>query len=274
MGLSVFKNLVELSGSDVFAVCHPGDSSDSRSVGQEFSDYCQKQEIEFFAEDGVGSLRKALNTFHPDVVLVCGWYTLIPAELLSMAPLGFFGIHNSLLPNYKGGSPLVWAMINGESIFGSTLFRLSPGIDDGPILHQVSVSSEAFETIGSLLTKIENRVCAEFPKMFLEYINSPWELRDQVGSGRTFKSRRPSDGLIDFSRPALEVCNFIHAQSRPYPGAHTSRLGKTIRIWSAHPVTKQFPATAYSQMGASGAQEGLVFSCEDCDIITFDWQED
>ena len=56
--------------------------------------------------------------------------------------LGVWGIHNSLLPKYRGGSPLVWQLINSEKVVGSSFFKFTSGMDDGVILDQVKIENQ------------------------------------------------------------------------------------------------------------------------------------
>ena len=69
-------------------------------------------------------------------MLILGWFYKVPKSIRDLSKLGAWGIHASLLPKYAGGSPLTWAIINGEKQTGITLFRLDDGIDDGDIISQ------------------------------------------------------------------------------------------------------------------------------------------
>jgi methionyl-tRNA formyltransferase len=79
---------------------------------------------------------EALQRLRPDILIVIGWYYLLPRSVRELAPKGAVGIHASLLPKYRGGAPLVWAMINGETEAGVSLFYLNDGVDDGDLIGQ------------------------------------------------------------------------------------------------------------------------------------------
>lgn len=272
LGLSVLSRLVSVSNGESIAVCHPMDQGDSRSVVTSFSQFCRENNIPLSVTADDDSLRNLIINWKPDLVVVCGWYKIITPEVLSLVPRGFVGIHNSLLPNYRGGSPLVWAMINGEAVVGSTLFLLSEGVDDGPILHQISASVEGLEQIGSVLKRLEKKICDEFPSKIMEYALAPWELQEQLGLGTTYPIRKPQDGKIDFSLSVREVCNFIHAQSRPYPGAFATVSGKTVRIWRACPADSELSICTSPGRNSHHKPETLKFSCADGSILTCDWE--
>src|SRR5262245_529634 len=104
------------------------------------------QIMELCCERGVPCyLRKTLKPEHedairalaPDLIVVMGWRTLIGDRVLSAARNGSVGVHESLLPAYRGFAPVNWAVINGESRTGVTLFHMTAsGIDDGDIVAQ------------------------------------------------------------------------------------------------------------------------------------------
>ena len=72
-------------------------------------------------------LLENVTAWKPDAFLVAGWYHMIPKSWRKIAPA--YGLHASLLPDYSGGAPLVWAMINGETKTGITCFQMNDGVD-------------------------------------------------------------------------------------------------------------------------------------------------
>ena len=88
------------------------------------------------------SYSNIMKEIQPDVILVLGWYYLVPKIIREIAKVGTFGIHASLLPEYAGGSPLVWAIINGEKETGVTTFKLEEKVDTGNIYLQETIKIE------------------------------------------------------------------------------------------------------------------------------------
>jgi methionyl-tRNA formyltransferase len=174
-----------------------------------------------------------IKNINPDVILVMGWYYMVPTKIRNLALYGAWGIHASLLPNYAGGAPLVWAIINGESKTGATLFQLGDGVDDGDIIDQVEVEIEHEDTIKEVYSKIT----LVSKKMLSNAFHNPDKIRfkkqdkDRI---RVFPQRKPDDGELDLTKPAMELYNFIRAQSAPYPGAFIRTCdGKKIIIEKA-----------------------------------------
>ena len=100
-------------------------------------------DLPFYEIDSIDGKRvkdfdNVLEDLSLDLILVLGWYYIIPKLIREKLKHGAWGIHASLLPNYAGGAPLNWAIINGEKKTGVTLFRLSDGVDDGDIISQKS----------------------------------------------------------------------------------------------------------------------------------------
>ena len=179
-------------------------------------------------------LSDALAAWKPDFILVIGWYHMVPRKIREMAPLGCAGVHASLLPRYRGGAPLVWAMINGERETGVSLFHLSDGVDDGDIIGQKSFEIAPADTIAEVLTRCEE-VTISLLRQYLPAIaegNAP-RIQQDVSRATVFQQRSPEDGRIDWQWSAEKIKNFIKAQTRPYPGAFTDVGGKRLRIWNA-----------------------------------------
>ena len=77
-----------------------------------------------------------IQKWNPDLLLALGWYYMIPRNVRENVALGCAGIHASLLPLYRGGAPIPWAIINGETETGVTFFYFSDGVDDGDMMRR------------------------------------------------------------------------------------------------------------------------------------------
>lgn len=177
-------------------------------------------------------LLEAVAKWNPDAFLVAGWYHMIPKNWRELAPA--YGLHASLLPDYSGGAPLVWAMINGETKTGITLFQMDDGVDSGPIVSQAEVSIRNDDTIASIYSRIEDHGLELLRQALPAMANGTLSLYQQDESKRrTFLQRSPDDGLINWGQNARLIDCFIRAQTRPYPGAFSRFNGDIIKIWSA-----------------------------------------
>ncbi len=185
-------------------------------------------------------LLEEVATWKPEVFLVAGWYHMIPKSWLSLAPA--YGLHASLLPDYSGGAPLVWAIINGETKTGITLFQMDDGVDSGPIAAQMEEPIYADDTIATLYARIELRGLELLADALPKLAQGSLTLRTQDHSKRRIMPQRSAhDGRIDWSQDADNIDRFIRAQTRPYPGAFSTFTDQHLTIWSAHRLTKETP---------------------------------
>ena len=181
------------------------------------------------------SLIQKVKSWQPDAFLVAGWYHMIPKLFREIAPA--YGLHASLLPDYSGGAPLVWAIINGEKNTGITLFQMDDGVDSGPILAQTETIISDEDTIATLYARIEELgiklIKENIPKLVSG--NITLSIQDNT-KRRMVPQRKPEDGKIDWNKDNDSIDRFIRAQTKPYPGAFTYLNGQLIHIWKAKKV--------------------------------------
>jgi methionyl-tRNA formyltransferase len=244
LGLSILRVLLEASPGVQWSVIHPDDTSDARSVLDEFRQLCHARALPFSLSASGAETRTQLARLRPDIGFVCGWYTLIDPQTLSSVAGGLWGIHNALLPRYRGASPLVWSMIRGEPVVGSSVFRLSSGMDDGELLHQVRVENTTDDDIASILAKIEARLIEELPGRWQALLEGRAELLAQSEAGASYCGQRiEADGLIDWQQAARTVHDFIRAQAPPYPGAFSFLGTDQIRFLASRPLDVRYDGT-------------------------------
>jgi len=212
--------------------------SKTKVTNYNFSDIpalARKYKIRHFEVDSQKGKRlsdhyEQIRNCKPDVIMVAGWYYMVPEKIRDLARYGAWGLHGSLLPKYAGSAPLVWAMIKGEKKTGVTLFKLDNGIDSGDIISQQPFSIGHDDTIKEVYDKATN-ISKEILVKALKNINRIKFKKQNRKKARIFPPRHPDDGKIDFSKSALEIYNFIRAQSFPYPGAFIrTRDGKKLVI--------------------------------------------
>lgn len=166
-----------------------------------------------------------------DLILVLGWYYMLPKSTRELTKYGAWGIHASLLPNYAGGAPLNWAIINGEKETGVTLFRMEDGVDDGDIIAQKSFSIEYEDTIKEVYKKATIASKGILLEVLLENIENIKFISQDKSKIKVFPQRKPDDGEIDLTKTSEEIYNFVRAQSNPYPGAFIKTIdGKKLII--------------------------------------------
>lgn len=177
---------------------------------------------------------EAIKKLQPELIVVIGWYYMIPKQIRELAPKGCVGMHASLLPKYRGGAPLVWAMINGEEKTGLTFFYLEEGTDNGDIIAQEEIPIKPGDTIKELVNKVTDAAVRFTEKYIPLLANGTAPATKQDESQATYvPQRKPEDGEINWDWEPERIKNFIRAQTHPYPGAFTVVNGKKVIIWDA-----------------------------------------
>src|SRR5579859_787838 len=150
--------------------------------------------------------RRQLTELEPDAIVVVGYGRIVPPWMLELPPLGNINLHASLLPKYRGAAPIQWAIANGETITGNTTMRIDAGLDTGDILHQQELAitpDDTAETLAPRLASIGADLMIETLRGLQEGSIHP---RPQLNSQATLAPiLKKEDGLIDFSRPAVET---------------------------------------------------------------------
>jgi methionyl-tRNA formyltransferase len=190
-------------------------------------------EIDSAEKSRIGDYSEVIRKISPDVILVLGWYYMVPKKIRDLAKFGAWGIHASLLPKYAGGAPLVWAIINGEDRAGVSLFRLDDGVDDGDIIKQKAFPIKRSDTIKSVYKKATDS-SVEILTETLKNMDKVVFTKQDKTKIDIYPQRKPEDGEIDLSSSSEKLYDFIRAQSSPYPGAFIRTIdGKKLVIEKA-----------------------------------------
>ena len=169
-----------------------------------------------------------------DLILMVNWRYIVPSEVYSRASRGCYVFHDSLLPKYRGFSPTVWAMINGERETGVTLFRAAEDFDSGDIVAQVGVSIEECDTIATVVERVSREYLAVIERNFFNLLAGKVACSPQNHDEATYASKwTPGDARIDWAAGSRAIYNLIRATTRPYPGAYTFLDGRKLVIWAA-----------------------------------------
>ncbi|MBM2814673.1 MAG: Methionyl-tRNA formyltransferase [Ignavibacteria bacterium] len=173
-----------------------------------------------------------LSSYNPDIIVVVA-FRILPVAVYSLAKLGTFNIHASLLPKYRGAAPINWAIINGEKETGMTSFLLQEKVDTGDILLQRKIQIPDWYTAGDLhdaMMPIAAELCIETCNLLLKG-NYQTILQDNSLATPAPKLFR-ENCKIDWNKDAETVKNFIHGTS-PFPGAWTLLNGSSLKILQA-----------------------------------------
>jgi methionyl-tRNA formyltransferase len=173
----------------------------------------------------------------PDVIFAIGWSQLVGPELSATAKRGVVGFHPALLPKNRGRAAIAWTILQGVEEAGASLFWIDDGVDSGPILAQKRYCVDPRETVPTLLAKCVNALAAGLDEVLPQLIKGhvPGIVQDHTQA--TYLARRTAeDGLIDWTRPRIEIDRLVRAVTKPYPGAFTFTKKRKVLIWAAEPI--------------------------------------
>jgi methionyl-tRNA formyltransferase len=262
LGLRVLQEIRALSPDTLVGAITIDDRADTRGRFDAFSSFAETAQLPLHVATSRAHAEQLINELRPDFCLVVGWYWLVSAAAIAAVPHGFVGIHNSLLPRYRGGSPLVWQILQGEPEAGFSVFSFTPGMDDGAIWAQGRVTVERDDQIATVLDKMERATVDVVRDWYPRLLDGSATPTEQDHSGATYCAQRsPADGRIDWRASARRVHDFIRAQSEPYPGAFTVLGDREIRVWKA----REFPHIYIGTPGqvARVSADGVTVICGD-----------
>lgn len=232
-----FKPLVVFTIPEFFDISYSKGTKVKNYNYGSLKEICEEHQIPLHFID---STNKTINDYASiieelklDLILVMGWYYMIPPKIRDLSKHGAWGIHASLLPDYAGGAPLVWAIINGEKRTGVSLFKLDNGVDDGDIISQQEISIDENDTIREVYIKATNASMEILVASLNDFPKIDYKPQDKSNL-KIYPQRAPSDGELDLNKNSTELYNFIRAQSAPYPGAFIRTIdGKKLIIEKA-----------------------------------------
>ena len=175
-----------------------------------------------------------IKSLNPDLMITCAFGQILSQEILDIPRFGVVNIHASLLPQYRGASPIHYALLNGEKNTGITIMKTDIGIDTGDIMLQQSVAIDDNETCGELFSKLST-VGADCIIKALELIEGgKAELTKQDNDLATLtKIIKKEDALIDWADSAVNIYNKIRAFN-PSPIAFCYLSGQPFKVYKAH----------------------------------------
>jgi len=193
--------------------------------------YADAQNIpSFVGNPRQGRALEVLKEFPIDVLLSVNYLFLIEQDLINFPKLAAINYHGSLLPRYRGRTPHVWAIINGETSTGVTAHQIVSECDAGDILIQREITISPDETGAGLLEAFE-RMYPEMIRETMEALAEGVRFQPQEHELASYFGKRvPEDGQIDWSWQRFRIRNWVRAQTPPYPGAFSYCGNIKIRI--------------------------------------------
>jgi methionyl-tRNA formyltransferase len=201
-----------------------------------------------------------IRAWGPDVIVVAAFGQILRPHLLDLPPRGCINVHASLLPRWRGASPIQYAIMAGDGESGITLMQMDEGLDTGPVFVQKAIPILPRETAATL----HDRLAALGGEMLAVYLDDILAGRipatPQDDSVSTYAPMiKKKDGRLTWSEPAVDLDRRIRAMT-PWPGAFTFWGKKRLKVITAVPFARPLPAAPPGQVIAQplGGEDAVV----------------
>lgn len=212
--------------------------------------------------DGVDIL-KSLNA---DIMVTAAYGQILSQEIIDICPHKIVNVHGSLLPKYRGATPIQQSIIDGESETGVTIMQTEAGIDTGDIILQQSLKIEQNDTYGTLSQKLAE-VGGDLVVKALDLIETgkaTFTKQNETLATHT-KMIKKDENIIDFNKTAIQIVNFVRGLN-PNPVAIFKIKENSFKVFSAqvyqnYNEIENYNSYQIGQVVLSSAKKGLVIKC-------------
>jgi len=196
---------------------------------------------------------EALAALAPDIGVVAASGHILPNHLLDSFPHRVLNVHASLLPRYRGASPVASAILNGDPATGATIMRVVREVDAGPIVARVETPIGPLDTMGLLTDRIAHLGADLLVDVLPRWIAGTIEETPQDEAHVTFAPKLArADGIIDWAEPAEVIARRVRA-FHPWPLATTIYRGESLNIHAAWPLPVDLDAPAGTVLVGDGS---------------------
>lgn len=197
----------------------------------EVKEVALQHDIPVFQPQKIKDDYQTIIDIQPDLIITAAYGQMIPQAVLDIPRLGCINVHASLLPKYRGGAPVHYAILNGDKKTGVTIMYMVKKMDAGNIIYQKETAIGEDETVGELydrLSLIGGDALIESLPDIIKGTN------DSIVQDESFVTYSPiisrEQEKIDFHKSVQDVHNHIRGLN-PWPGAYTTYQGKTVKIY-------------------------------------------
>ena len=187
--------------------------------------------LEVVSFDKIRQNVEFLREYSADCMVTCAYGQILSQEILDMTRVGVLNVHGSLLPKYRGSSPIQWCLINGESESGVTIMRTSLGVDSGDIFVSRSTPidiSDNAETLMSRLSYIGADLIVEALDM-IERGEGAYTPQDEAQATH-YPMLTKDMGRVDWTKTSREIINLYRGLS-PWPGLYSTLGDTTFKLF-------------------------------------------
>jgi methionyl-tRNA formyltransferase len=185
---------------------------------------------------------KPLRQWQPEMIIVAAFGQILRPHVLDLPPLGCLNVHASLLPRWRGASPIQHAIMAGDAETGVTLMQMDVGLDTGAMYVRQAIPIRPTETAASLHDRLAELGAAMLGDHLADIVNGRITPTPQDDTHSTYAPMiSKADGRLDWQKSSAELDRHIRAMT-PWPGAFTTWEGQLLKVLAAEPVSGRLPA--------------------------------
>ncbi len=256
----ILEKLIKSGVPPIALVCNPDKPVGRKQVitpppTKEVGIRKQELGIKIFQPENLSIIHTSLFELQPDVFIVAAYAKILPKEILEIPRLGTIGVHPSLLPKYRGPSPIQSVILAGEKETGTTLYLLNEKMDEGPILAQKIIS---INSLFSNSQEFENRLAEVSSELLIETL--PKFVKGEITplpqdepqatytkkftSEDAFVSEEDLEAATSGNSPAkaIEIDRKVRALN-PEPGVWTLQNNKRVKLLEAKIIDSRLHLT-------------------------------
>ena len=184
---------------------------------------------------------KKIKEINPDLIVVVAYGKILPKEIIDIPKYGIINVHSSLLPKYRGASPIHSAILNGDTESGVSIMYIEEGLDSGDVILQESCDILENDTLGTLHDKLKDLGAIGLEKALKLIEDGKVEATKQDESLATFvKPITKEQAKIDWNNTKEVIFNQIRGLN-PFPAAHTfNEKNENIKIYKTEKLDKEY----------------------------------
>lgn len=226
----------------------------------------QERGIEVLQFEKISSMTavEQLKDLNADIMVTCAYGQILSDSVLTLTKNGVINIHASLLPKYRGSSPVQWALICGETQVGNTIMQTAKEVDSGDIILQRKINLKGEENTAEVL-ELLSKLGADMIVEALDLIEQGKAefIKQDHSQASYFPMLKKEDGRMNFNKTALELANFVRGMN-PWPSAFMSTKYGILKVKKAKAIyDEKYDNAQIGQVVESHPKVGLIIKCVD-----------
>jgi methionyl-tRNA formyltransferase len=239
--MHVLRHLSQHPHHEIVGVVSPPEKKAGEYVDYESFKKMGKR-TKVFRTSEIGSIISGIKNISPDIGICAGWTEIIPEDVLNTPDKGFVGLHSSKLPDGRGGAPVNWSIIHGDDTVSLSVFEFVPEVDAGDVIEQSEISIEERDTVKTVYDKLTVLAFDLLDEALAKIERkNDWGVPQDIAEATYLPNRKPQDSIVDWTKSAPNLRDWVRALTHPYPGAFTFYEQSKLTIWEASTSGKRTP---------------------------------